>query len=370
MNIDQITLTHVRIPLVEPFKISNGEIAEKDAIIVGVHSEGLVGHGESSTMSGSFYSEETPESAWDCLVSELIPRILRSRPASVEEVNNLMSPVSANAFAKAGIETAFWDLAALKKGISLSEHLGGKRNQVESGLAVGIYPSIGELLLAIEKHLVEGYKRVKIKVQPGWDVKPLAEVRGAFGAIQLMVDANCAYTQADLHHLKTLDDFGLVMIEQPLPKDDLDGHAKLQAMSQTPVCLDESAKDIPTVQRAIELKSCKIINIKIQRVGGLLNAKRMHDVCAQAGIPVWGGTMPELGIGSAQTLHLATLDNFIFPTDVESSRRWFVDDIIDPLIEVHDGVITLPGQNGNGYSLNARVIEQYKVREQRFRCAL
>jgi O-succinylbenzoate synthase len=367
MKIDQITLTHVRIPLVEPFKISNGEIVEKDAILVGMYSEGLVGYGESSPMSGSFYSEETPESTWDCLVGELIPRVIQSHPAIVEEVNNLMSSVSGNAFAKAGIETALWDLAAQREGVSLSKHLGGKRSQVESGLAVGILPSIKELLLSIEKHLIEGYKRVKIKIQPGWDVKPLAEVRCKFGSIQLMVDANCAYTREDFPHLRSLDDFDLMMIEQPLPQDDLEGHARLRAMSRTPICLDESAKDIPTVQRAIELKSCDIINIKIQRVGGLLNAKRMHDVCAQARIPVWGGTMPELGIGGAQTLHLSTLANFSYPTDVESSKRWFVDDIIEPFIEVHDGLITLPEGNGNGYSLNTRAIERYKVREQQFR---
>jgi O-succinylbenzoate synthase len=367
MNIDQITLTHVIVPLVEPFKISNGEITEKDAIIVGVHSEGLVGYGESSPMSGSFYSEETPESAWNCLVAELIPTILRSRPSDIEEVNKLMSSVSGNAFAKAGIETAFWDLSAQKQRVPLYKHLGGKRNQVDCGFATGIYSSVKELLRSIEKHVIDGYKRVKIKIQPGWDIKPLTEVRREFGAIQLMVDANCAYTQADLSHLKSLDDFDLMMIEQPLPKDDLEGHAKLQASSRTPICLDESAKDVPTVQKAIELKSCKIVNIKIQRVGGLLNAKRMHDLCAEAGIPVWGGTMPELGIGGAQTLHLVTLDNFKYPTDVEASKRWFVDDIIDPLIEVQDGIITLPDGNGNGYSLNTRVMDRYKIREHRFK---
>jgi len=367
MKIDQIILTHVRIPLTEPFRISNGEITEKDAILVGVHREGLIGYGESSPMSGSFYSEETPESAWDCLVGELIPRILQSPPENVEEVNSLMDSVAGNAFAKAGIETAFWDLAAQQEHIPLYKCLGGKRNRVEAGLAVGIVPSIKDLLQSIEKHLVEGYKRVKIKIQPGWDVKPLTEVRGEFGAIKLMVDANCAYTQADLHYLKTLDDFNLMMIEQPLPKDDLEGHATLQAISRTPICLDESAKDLPTVQKAIQLKSCQIINIKIQRVGGLLNAKRMHDLCAQAGIPVWGGTMPELGVGGAQTVHLATLGNFRYPTDVEASHRWFVEDIIDPLIEVHNGMITLPDGIGNGYSLNQQVMRRYKVREQFFR---
>ncbi len=367
MNIDQIILTHVRIPLTEPFKISNGEITEKDAILVGVHSEGLIGYGESSPMSGSFYSEETPESAWDCLVGELIPRFLQSHPADIVEANTLMSSIPGNAFAKAGIETAFWDLAAQRENVLLNKYLGGKRNRVEAGLAVGIVPSIKDLLKSIEKLLPDGYKRVKIKIQPGWDVKPLTEIRRTFGAIQLMVDANCAYTQADLPYLKTLDDFDLMMIEQPLPKDDLEGHAKLQAMSRTPICLDESAKDLPTVQKAIALKSCRIINIKIQRVGGLLSAQRMHDVCAQAGIPVWGGTMPELGIGGAQTVHLATLDNFRYPTDVEASHRWFVEDIIVPLIEVHDGMIALPDGNGNGYSLNTKVIERYKIREQLFR---
>ncbi|MDP2884430.1 MAG: o-succinylbenzoate synthase [Ignavibacteria bacterium] len=367
MKIDQITLTHVRVPLVEPFRISSGEIAEKDAILVGVFSEGLVGYGESSPMSGTFYSDETPESAWNCLTDELIPPVLRSAPGSIGEVNSLLDHTKGNVFAKAGVETAFWDLEAQKVRKPLHALLGSDRKQVESGLAVGIYPTIRELLLAIEKYLVEGYKRVKIKIQPNWDMKPLSEVRGEFGAISLMVDANCAYTRKDLEHLKGLDDFDLMMVEQPLAKDDLEGHASLQSILRTPVCLDEGAKDLPTVRRAIELKACKIINIKIQRVGGLQNAKKMHDLCAEHGIPVWGGTMPELGIGGAQTVHLATLSNFLFPTDVESSRRWFVDDIIDPLLEVQNGLITLPEGIGNSYNVDSRKVQQYKVREESFR---
>lgn len=367
MKIDHITLTHVRVPLVEPFRISNGEIAEKDAIVVSVFSGGLVGYGESSPMSGSFYSDETPESAWSCLTNDLIPRLLPIAPDSIEEVNTLLDQTKGNAFAKAGIETAFWDLQAQQNGKPLYAELGGSRTEVESGLAVGIYPTVRELLRAIEKHLVEGYKRVKIKIQPGWDMKPLSEVRGEFGKIALMVDANCAYTQEDLHHLKALDDFELMMVEQPLPKDDLEGHAALQAVLRTPVCLDESAKDVPTVKRAIELKACKIVNIKIQRVGGLQNAKKVHDLCAENSIPVWGGTMPELGIGGAQTVHLATLGNFMFPTDVESSRRWFVDDIIEPFLEVRNGMISVPESTGNGYKVDPRKVQQYKVREESFR---
>src|SRR3990167_10800080 len=223
-----------------------------------------------------------------------------------------------------GVETAFWDLEAQKRGLPLHKLLGGERINVESGLAVGIYPSVGALLAAIERYLVEGYKRVKVKIQPGWDVEPLLAVRGEFGRLKLMADANCAYSRNDVDHLKALDDFEMMMIEQPLPKGDLEGHATLQAMMSTPICLDESATDLRTLRKAIEFGSCRIVNIKIQRVGGLKHAKEMHDLCSQAGIPVWGGTMPELGIGGAQTLHLSTLPNFHFPTDVESSKRWFV----------------------------------------------
>jgi O-succinylbenzoate synthase len=367
MKIDQITLTHVRVPLVEPFRISSGEVAEKDAILVGVFSEGLVGYGESSPMSGTFYSDETPESAWNCLTKELIPRVLRSAPGSIGEVNSLIDQAKGNAFAKAGMETAFWDLEAQKCRMPLHALLGSDRKQVESGLAVGIYPTIRELLLAIEKYLSEGYKRVKIKIQPGWDMKPLSEVRGEFGAISLMVDANCAYSRKDIDYLKGLDDFDLLMVEQPLGKDDLDGHSVLQSILRTPVCLDEGAKDVATVQKAIEMKSCKIVNIKIQRLGGLLNAKKVHDLCAEHGIPVWGGTMPELGIGGAQTVHLATLGNFTFPTDVESSRRWFVDDIINPLLEVQNGLIALPEGIGNCYTVDSQKVHQYEVRVESFR---
>jgi len=363
MSIDRITLTHVRVPLHEPFKISSGEVAEKDAILVGVHSEGLVGYGESSPMSGSFYSAETPETAWNCLENELVPMIRKSAVGSIEEVNKALDAIPGNSFAKAGIETAFWDLEAQKRSEPLGVSLGGKFKRVESGLAVGMFPTIRQLLLAIEKYLVEGYKRVKIKIQPGWDLKPLTEVRGEFGAIRLMVDANCAYRKEDLNHLKALDDFDLMMIEQPLKEDDLQGHVQLQSMLKTPVCLDESAKDLPTVRKAIEMNACRIINIKIQRVGGLLNAKKMHDLCTDSGIPVWAGTMPELGVGGIQTAHLATLQNFKFPTDVESSSRWFVDDIIDPFIEVHDGMITLPPSNGNGCQVDTRKVQKYKVRE-------
>ncbi|MDE3056504.1 MAG: o-succinylbenzoate synthase [Bacteroidota bacterium] len=366
MNIERITLTHVRIPLVEPFTISNGSVREKDGIIVRVFSDGLVGVGEASPMAGSFYSEETPESTWGCLVHRIIPMLFASKPVSLDDVNILFHKIHGDTFAKAGIETALRDIEAQKQDSPLYKLLGGKRRDVESGLAVGIYSTVDQLVSTIERYLPEGYKRVKIKIQPGWDATPLRAVKKCFGNIPLMVDANGAYSHDDLEHLCSLDEFELMMIEQPFSKDDFDAHAQLQAMMRTPICLDEGACDCSAIEKAASKKSCRIVNIKIQRVGGLTQAEAMHAVCAEKAIPVWAGTMPELGVGAAQTLHLATLDNFLFPTDVESSRRWFVDDIIEPMLEVHNGVIEIPDGIGNCFQLNERKVLQYKVREEIF----
>lgn len=367
MSIERITLTHVRIPLLEPFRISNGAVSEKDGILVRVHDQGVEGVGEASPMAGSFYSDDTPESVWALLKDSLVPAVLKARPATTPEAHAVLERLGGSPFARAGIETAFWDLDARKAGKPLWAFLGGTDRPLASGLAVGIYDSIPALLHAIETHMREGYRRLKIKIEPGWDVKPLTEVRRRFGDLPLMVDANCAYRQGDIGHLGSLDAFNLMMIEQPLPREDLEGHALLQKSIRTPVCLDESAEDIARVQRAIALGSCRIVNIKIQRVGGLTNAKAVHDLCHAAGIPVWAGTMPELGIGSVQTLHCATLPGFTFPTDVESTQRWFVQDIIEPPIIVQDGLITLPHGSGNCYALSARAVDRYRVAEQVFR---
>jgi O-succinylbenzoate synthase len=368
MKIERITLTHVRVPLVEPFRISNGSVSEKDGIIVAMTSDGVTGYGEASPMSGGFYSDDTPESVWTMLAGELVPALYGLGDVTIESANRLLQSMSRSPFASAGIETALWDIEAQKGGRPLYAELGAQRRPVDSGLAVGIYPTIGDLLTAIERSMVEGYKRLKIKIQPGWDVEPLTEVRRAFGNITLMVDANCAYSRSDIDHLKRLDEFGMIMIEQPLHKDDIEGHAALQAVMTTPICLDESAKDCATVREAIRMKSCKIVNIKIQRVGGLQNAKAMHDLCAEAGIPVWAGTMPELGIGGIQTAHLAMLPNFLYPTDVESSRRWFTDDIIRPLIEVHDGVIEIAPGYGNSHLPDRTAMNTFTLQETVFPC--
>lgn len=367
MKIDRVTLTHVRIPLTEPFRISSGEIAEKDAILVGVSAGGVTGFGEASPMSGSFYSSETPESVWKELSETIVPAVLKKRADSVSSANKVLKSLKASAFAKAGMETAFWDLEGQQSGKPLWKLLGGSERTLESGLAVGIYPSIAQLLNAISRWMTDGYKRIKVKIQPGWDVGPLEAIRKEFGSISLMVDANAAYSEKDIPHLQNLDDFGLMMIEQPLPRKDLRAHAFLQSRVKTPVCLDESAEDAESVLEAINIKACRVINIKIQRVGGLQNAKEIHDICGEAEIPVWGGTMPELGIGGAQTLHLATLPNFRYPTDVESSLRWFVDDIVDPLIRAEKGAIRVAEGAGNGYTLRRKSIQRYMVAEKVFK---
>ena len=364
MRIDRITVTHVRIPLVEPYRISNGAVTEKDGILVSVDADGLTGVGEASPMAGSLCSSATPDGTWDELVLRLIPAVISMHPRTLDDVCGLLEAVGGNPFARAGIETAFWDMEAQRKGIPLAKLLGGSRTRVDSGLAVGITGTIPGLLATIERFLADGYKRVKINVQHGWDIEPLTAIRERFGDIPLMVDANCAYTCADCDHLRTFDAFGLMMIEQPLPKADLEGHARLQSMIDTPVCLDESAEDPATVQHAIDIGACRIVNITIQRVGGLRNAVRIHDLCAAAGVPVWAGTMPALGIGSAQTVHLATLPNFRFPTDVQSSHRWFVDDLIAPLLEAREGEIELPQAAGNAYQVAHNVVEKYTVRKE------
>ncbi|MCC6293276.1 MAG: o-succinylbenzoate synthase [Bryobacterales bacterium] len=354
-------LTHARVPLVEPFRISSGAVSEKDGLIVQLESDGLTGVGESSPMAGPFYSADTPEICWAELRDVLIPALLQqqfpSHPAALEWIN----AQPASNFSKTGVETALWDLEARRQGKPLYELLGGTNRPVESGLAVGLYDTPAEMLRVIEKHLACGYKRVKIKIERGRDVELVRAVRGAFGEIPLFVDANGAYDLTDLHVFQTLDEFNLMMFEQPFTGSMLAESAELQRRVRTPVCLDESLETAGDVQRAIELGSFKIGNIKIQRVGGFSNALAIHDLCREHKIPVWTGTMPELGVGCAQGIALATLSHCTFPTDVEASLRWFRDDIVAPLIEVRDGHLYPSASPGLGFEVDEAKLDRYKV---------
>jgi O-succinylbenzoate synthase len=360
MRIRSIQLTWVRVPLVEPFRISSGAVSEKDAIIVRVDSDGFIGWGESSPMAGSFYSTDTPESCWSELCDVIAPAVLHRDMAAGDELPG-------KHFASVGIETALWDIEAQRRGVPLHKLLGGTRECVEAGLAVGLYDDTSELLRAIERHLVGGYKRVKIKIARGSDVQLVQSVRAAFGDdLPLMVDANGDYTLEHIDVFRRLDEFNLMMIEQPLAGPMLEESAKLQDKLRTPICLDESLETLASAERAISLGSLRIANIKIQRVGGFRNALRMLELCRRNQLGVWIGTMPELGIGQAQAAAFSSHPGCTFPTDVEASARWFRDDIIDPWLEVDAGMIAMPGAPGLGYRINQGKLERYQVREATF----
>jgi O-succinylbenzoate synthase len=352
MKIERITLTHVRVPMLEPFRISSGVVAEKDAIVVAVAADGLTGYGESSPMTGSFYSSDTPEKSWRELCDIVAPALVGRFFHHPAAWNRALDRLPAGNFTKTGVETALWDLAAQHANQPLASFLGGSRTEVESGLAVGLYDDPADLLRTIERYLADGYRRVKIKIEPGRDVELVRAVRRQFGAIPLFVDANGAYSLAHLDTFRALDDFGLMMFEQPFPGGALEDLARLQSRVRTPVCLDESLEGPAQLRRAIDLASFRIANFKIQRVGGFYRALAMYRVCLDYSIPAWVGTMPELGIGQAQGAALAALDGFVYPTDVEASARWFQDDIVAPWLEVRDGVIELPRAAGLGYCVD------------------
>jgi o-succinylbenzoate synthase len=366
MIVRRIELTHVRVPLVEPFRISSGAVADKDAIVVRVETDGDAGYGESSPMSGSFYGSDTPESCWAELCTTLVPALIGRAFESPMAAAQAVDALPGSQFARVGLETAMWDIEGRRTGRPLFELLGGSPKPVPSGVAIGLYDDVRDLLCAVARYLGHGYKRVKIKIERGRDVELVRAVRTEFGDIPLFVDANGAYDLSDLDTFRALDDFGLMMFEQPFPGPMLRELAVLQKEVRTPVCLDESLETEADLRKAIEFGSLKIANIKIQRVGGLGNALRIHDVCRDHGIPVWVGTMPELGIGCAQGVALATLPHCSYPTDVEASLRWFRDDIVEPLIDVVDGCLQPPSAPGLGYAVDGSKLRKYAVASEVF----
>jgi O-succinylbenzoate synthase len=367
--IEGITLHRVRIPLCEPFRISNGAIAEKDAILVETKTaDGVVGWGEASPMSGSFYSDDNPDSTWRALTNQLIPSLLHDGACNATTYFERLRTLPADAFAKAGLEGAVWDAYARTVGAPLCELLGARPRPIPSGVAIGIYEQTSELLERVALYIDQGYRRVKIKIQPGWDEEPVAAVRVRFPDVSLMVDANGAYAISDATVFRRLDSYGLTMIEQPLARDAHVEAAELQKELHTPLCADESAESLESLERLIALEAARIINVKIQRVGGLSEALQMLGRARAAGLGCWVGTMPELGIASAQGLHLAAHDGFTFPTDIEASSRWYVDDILEPAIEIDaQGFIHLPAGTGTGFQVNRKKIERYTITSEEFK---
>jgi O-succinylbenzoate synthase len=370
--IHRVVLTHIQIPFKEPFRISGGEVAIKDAIIVEVETASATGLGESSAMASSFgYSPDTPEQCWRDLADRIAPGLLGRSFAGAEDIAATVSTWGASRFAVAGAETALWDLLGQARHASIAELLGASDLRidmgVEAGLAVGLYSSIVELIKAIEGHLEAGYRRVKIKIQPGQDIELVRAVRQHCGDVELMVDANGAYTAADVDIFRELDQYDLLMFEQPMAPDDLDGLAALQAAVATPVCLDETADSPERTADAIRRGAGRIVNLKIQRVGGLGPAHAIHDLCYQHGVDCWVGAMPELGIGQAHAIHLATLPNCKYPADIQPSARWFVDDYTIPLVDLASpGIIAVPTRPGLGYHVDPLKLRRYQVRQEEF----
>lgn len=354
----------VSIPLREPFRISSGEVSLKDVLLVRISGGSTFGWGESSAMGGGFYSSETPDGCEAELVNLLLPAVVGRRFESIQDLNDLLSSLSSNCFARVAIETAAWEMVARGRRVSVRELLGIAPRPIPSGLAVGLYDSTAELLDAIERQRPQLYQRLKIKIKRGHDVELVQAVRQKYGSIPLFVDANADYTLADLPVFQELDRFGLMMFEQPFGKGDLRGSSELQQMVKTPVCMDESIETAELAQEAITGGSCGIVNLKIQRVGGFTESLRIIDVCVREGIPMWMGTMPELGVGSAQALALAAHPAFVLPTDVEPSDRWFEDDILAPVMQLSgEGTLVSPTGPGWGYEVDPVKLKQWGLRK-------
>jgi O-succinylbenzoate synthase len=320
-------------------------------------------------MAGSFYSSDTPESCWEQLRGALVPAIIGRKFDTLEAASRYVDALEGSNFAKVGIETAFWDLEAQQRGLPLhkllAEHAGETAaNQAASGLAVGLYDTTTQLCAAIERQMVDGYRRVKIKISRGHDLELVKAVRAAFGGVPLMTDANADYTLDYLPVFQELDSAGLLMFEQPLGGRMLAESAQLQAALKTPVCLDESLETLADVKAAIALNAFQVGNIKIQRVGGFRNALEVYRTLRDAHLSIWVGTMPELGIGQAQGAALATLPGCNYPTDVEASLRWFKDDLIDPVLTVTDGMLQMPEGAGLGYRIDPAKLKRYLVQEE------
>ncbi len=365
MELRRITMREIRMALVTPFETSFGRVTERRILLLEVDTDGVTGWGEVVAGETPFYSPETVDTAWLVLRDFIWPAVKGEKLAAACDVCSLLARIRGHNMAKAGLEAAIWDAEARGKGLPLWKLLGGALEEIPCGVSIGIRPTLDELSGAVERALSEGYQRIKIKIKPGWDVHPVQRLRETFPRIRLMVDANSAYGRDDWPLLKQLEAYYLMMIEQPLGWDDLYAHAELQKKLETPICLDECIHTEEHARAAIEIGACRIINIKLGRVGGYAVARRIHDLCQQQGIPVWCGGMLESGIGRAHNIALSTLPNFCLPGDVAASRRYWETDIIEPEVEVTPrGTIRVPTGPGIGYQPRLDRIEQLTARKE------
>ncbi len=357
----------MKMKLKNPFTTSFGTFQDKEFLVIEVIDEsGNVGWGESVAFHSPWYNEETVKTNLHVIKDFLIPLVLDRKINHPKEVNEIFHFIKRNNMAKSAIEGAIWDVYAKRENFTLAELLSGTKNKIEVGISIGIKENVDDLIESIQLAVNKGSKRIKVKIKPGYDVDVIRKIREQFPDIPLMADANSAYTLNDIELLKRLDEFNLMMIEQPLASDDIIDHATLQKKVNTPICLDESIHSLEDTRKAIQLGSCQIINIKIGRVGGLTEAIKIHDYCMKHDIPVWCGGMLESGIGRAHNIALTSLPNFILPGDTEGSAHYWEEDIISPEVIVDNGFIHLPAKTGIGYEPNKEVMDRYTKNIVRF----
>ena len=355
--LEAVELFRIKLPLVAPFETSFGIQTERDILLVKARTSDGDGWGECVATEEPTYSSEYVEGAHHVLVHHLLPRLFDRGRLSAEDVAQVLRPVHGHQMAKAAIEMAILDAQLRASGESFAHFFGAVRAEVDCGVSVGIHASIPALLKTVGDYLDQGYRRIKLKIKPGWDVEPVRAVRERFGDVPLQVDANTAYSLSDAKHLAELDAFELLLIEQPLPEDQVLAHAELAKVVQTSICLDESITSVQAAEDAIKLGACQVINIKPGRVGGYLEARRIHDLCAQHRIPVWMGGMLETGLGRAGNVAMAAMPNFTLPGDTSASNRYYHRDITEPFVLV-EGRLLVPQGPGLGVSVDEEFLAE------------
>jgi len=363
MTIETIVLREIRMRLKAPFETSFGVTEHRRILLVEVVVDGVSGWGEVTTIESPSYNSETTDTAWHIISEFIVPKLIGRDLRCAADVASLLSAIRGHQMAKAGVENAIWHAEAELKAIPLAKLLGGTCDEIACGVSLGIRENPEALVRKVDEELRTGYQRIKLKIKPGKDQDFVAAVRKHFPDIKLSVDANSAYDLKEVDHLRKLDEFDLLMIEQPLQWDDIHSHAKLQAQLQTAICLDECINNAAHARAAIEVGACRIMNIKLGRVGGHSSARQVHDVCQQHSVPVWCGGMLESGVGRAHNIAMSTLPNFTLPGDVSASQRYWNEDIIEPEVEVSSqGTIRVPNGTGLGYAVKRDLVDQLTVR--------
>ncbi|HJT72131.1 MAG TPA: o-succinylbenzoate synthase [Terriglobales bacterium] len=364
MKIESITLRELEMRLKSPFETSFGVTQKRRILLVEVVAGGMTGWGEVTTGEAPYYNYETTDTAWQVISEFISPLIIGKDLQTARELPQLVARIRGHQMAKAGVENALWDIEAQHNNVSLSRLLGGTREEIACGVSLGIRETPQLLIEKVEEELRNGYRRIKLKIKPGKDLDYVAAVRRQFPRAVLSVDANSAYSLDQAEHLRKFDEYDLLMIEQPLEWDEIYSHSKLQKQIRTALCLDECISHARHAEAAIELGACRIINLKLGRVGGHTEARRVHDVCEKNSIPVWCGGMLESGVGRAHNVAMSTLPNFTLPGDVSASKRYWEEDIIEPEVEVSPhGMIRVPHAPGLGYAVKRKFVEQLTVRK-------